>query len=247
MSNLDDKKELLLLKQGLKKESDVIPTKKPPKVYDKPKGFKAKWENFWYHYWLRAVGCIFALFVLTVLSYEFLSRKTPDLSLLAISDDWALSQIFIYNPEIFTDTFLNFTPDFDQNGYTHVGLTHIDFYVGEYAPEELLIATGSKLFGALDRGQTIISIGSKSALKSLPDGIKLVNLKELYPRNNLVEEEYFFNIKGSKFEEILAENGLVNPPDGLYLTMLAIPDETSYTANARTVFDNVVKNNIIVG
>ncbi len=57
----------------------------PPKSPEPPKGFKAKWENFWYHYkWPVIIGTLVVIAVI-VLIVQAMSKKNPDYHLIIAS------------------------------------------------------------------------------------------------------------------------------------------------------------------
>lgn len=115
-------RELLKMKQGLIEESELIPEtgyEKPPELHG-----RAKFSNFIYHNkWYLIVG-IFAAALLTFLIVQTVTREKNDLYVLVISTTrqselgWRTSDL--------EAALEKYCPDFDGNGYVHVGINYID-------------------------------------------------------------------------------------------------------------------------
>lgn len=57
----------------------------PPKPPEPPKGFKAKWQNFWYHYkWPTIFGAL-AVVVVSILIAQMVTREHPDYHMIIAS------------------------------------------------------------------------------------------------------------------------------------------------------------------
>lgn len=153
---LREKRELLKLRQGIIEESELIPQE--TQAVAKPTGMKAV-ENFFYHYkWQLIVG-VFALFVITYLTVQCATREKPDLYVLAIQTKNS-SGIYMKQLEI-EEALERYCPDFDGNGYVHVGVNCINLSteagVNEFTDSQQLkfsseILTGDSQFMVCDDG-----------------------------------------------------------------------------------------------
>lgn len=117
-----EKAELLKLRQGLVEESAEF-EEQPQPQYEKPTGWKAV-ENFLYHYKIQLIVGIFAVAVLTFMIVQTATREQRDLYVLAISTTGS-NGIYAKTHDIET-ALERYCPDFDGNGYVHVGVNFID-------------------------------------------------------------------------------------------------------------------------
>ncbi|MDR1753649.1 MAG: hypothetical protein LBR74_01940 [Eubacterium sp.] len=248
MSYIDDKKELLKLKQGLIDKNKVVETEKPIKTYEKPKGFKAKISNYWYHYKWHTLGGIAAILVIVLILFEFLTKKNPDIEIIALTDNSSTYNYLLLNTMDLEDSFLQYTPDYDKNGYTNVAITVIDISDGEYTDPDMALANSTKLAGEIQRAETLIFIGNKQAFYSMPGNMPMndifINFSTKYTSCEFVEDEYFYKIKGSPFETAY---NLTNCPDDFYIAMRRLSDQKNEPAQqrARTVISNIINNNFM--
>lgn len=117
-----EKAELLKLRQGLVEEDDEF-EEQPEPHYEKPTGWKAV-ENFFYHYKIQFIIIAFAVVILTFMIVQTATREKKDLYVLAISTTGS-SGIYAKTHDIET-ALERYCPDFDGNGYVHVGVNFID-------------------------------------------------------------------------------------------------------------------------
>ena len=153
LRKMEERRDLLKMKQGIIEESDLIPEtgyEKIPELH----GW-AKIKNYIYHYkWLYLV-IILAAAMVTFLIVQAATVEREDLHVLLISSapdsdlSWHMNSI---------ETALEkYCPDFDNNGYVHVGVSYIDvssenggtYYIAQ------LEKLSSELYAA--NGQFIIS------------------------------------------------------------------------------------------
>lgn len=119
-------RELLKLKQGMIEESDLIPeTGYEGKV--ELHGAK-KVENFFYHYKIIIIVAVIAAAFLSFMIYQTATRKKNDLYVLVINTtgDYGLYSRL----DELEEALEKYCPDFDENGYVHVGVNYIDLYTG---------------------------------------------------------------------------------------------------------------------
>lgn len=117
-----EKAELLKLRQGLIEECEDIPEDEHPK-YEKPTGWKAV-ENFFYHYKWRVICITFAVVLITILVLQTVTQEKKDLYVLVIANSSA-DGFYVKTSDIET-ALERYCPDFDENGYVHVGVNYID-------------------------------------------------------------------------------------------------------------------------
>ncbi len=156
---LMEKRELLKLKQGIVEESEIIEEPKPEeKPEQKLKGWK-KVENFFYHYKWHIVGISFAVLLLGFMTIQTLMREANDLYVLVISTN---NDTGLYAKSDDLELALErYCPDYDNNGYVHVGVNFINltpqegysqYYDAESMKFSAEIATGDSQLYIGDTG-----------------------------------------------------------------------------------------------
>ena len=155
-----EKAELLKLRQGLVEDSEEL-AEQPEPHYEKPTGWKAV-ENFIYHYKIQLIIGIFAAVVLTFMIVQTAAREQNDLYVLAISTSGS-SGIYAKTHDIET-ALERYCPDFDGNGYVHVGVNFIDLYTsGGYS--EYTDANNYKFSAELFSGDSQMYLTDKGIIK----------------------------------------------------------------------------------
>ena len=119
---MQERRELLKLKQGIIEESDIIPQDEPEEI-PKLTGMKAV-ENFFYHNKWYVILIAFFAAVFGYMIIQAVTREKPDLNVAVISST-AESGIYPKLDEI-EKTLEKYCPDFDDNGYVHVQVNYID-------------------------------------------------------------------------------------------------------------------------
>ncbi len=118
----DERRELLKMKQGLIEESELIPQDGYIKP-EKPRGWK-RVENFFYQYkWILGV-VIFGVVVAAILIVQLVTKEREDLYVLCIATD-SRDGFYLKQDDI-ERTLEKYCPDFDNNGYVHVGVHYLD-------------------------------------------------------------------------------------------------------------------------
>lgn len=142
-------RELLKLKQGIIEESEIIPENAPPEIPELH-GWK-KIENFCYHNkWYLIIGAI-AAFIITYMVVQAATRPKEDLYVLVVSTQNA-SGIY-YKTEDIELALEKYCPDFDGNGYVHVGINVMDLSM-ENGYNELTDANRTKFMTQLLTGES---------------------------------------------------------------------------------------------
>ena len=263
-----EKAELLKLKQGIIEESEEFPEEGEP-VYEKPTGWKAV-ENFFYHYKWRVVGIAFALALVTMFTVQFATRKQNDLYVLAISTTNS-SGIYAKTKDIET-ALERYCPDFDGNGYVHVGVNFINLST-ENGMSEYYDANNMKFSSELMAGDSQLYL-CDTGIIPLINRIASDGTEEAGTSEAETEEEphlliqFFSDMSGEYPDAVLYDGcGLqLNTTDftkearwkscpdkvGLYLreefssNMTGNDDDAKeQRRRARIVYENIITNNVV--
>ena len=169
MANLSDeqkkeleRRELLKMKQGLIEESEMIPQDgyvEIPKLTG-----RAAVSNFFYHYkWFVLVGA-FVAFFLSVVLWQTFTKEKEDIYVLAISTT-NKSGIYVKQADIET-ALERYCPDFDGNGYVHVGVNVINIST-ENGMSEMSDAENYKFHSEIITGDSQLYIADAGILDTL--------------------------------------------------------------------------------
>ena len=264
-----EKAELLKLRQGIIEESEEIPEDEPPK-YEKPKGWKAV-ENFFYHYKWRLIGSIFAVALISFMVVQTVTRQKNALYVLVIAN--SSSDGFYAKTADIEVALERYCPDFDGNGYVHVGVNYIDLSsrggMSEYSDAQLdkfsaeLFTGDSQLF--LSDRQIINLINSYT---DTSDNVAEEITEESATAEVPMHSEFFRDLSEEFPDAVLYQNvgvqlnstGFTDQakwkscPDtiGLYLRNEFQTDMTGngdrakeQRRRAEIVLDNIVNNNVV--
>lgn len=183
-------RELLKMKQGLIDESELI----PETGYEKPPELRglSKLQNFFYHNkWYISVG-IFAAALLTFLIVQTATREKNDLYVLVISTTrqselgWRTSDL--------EAALEKYCPDFDENGYVHVGINYIDISAenaGEYA-----VAQSIKFTSEIFSGDSQLFIADEGLWAALFDNETAASPDFFEDFSDRLPEDVLFNSSG---------------------------------------------------
>lgn len=246
---LMEKRELLKLKQGLVEDSEVIDE---PTVREKVElhGWK-KVENFFYHYKWRVAAIALAVLLIGFMTIQSITKEKNDLYVLVISTSND-SGLYTKRDDI-EKTLERYCPDFDNNGYVHVGVNFINLStetgVSDYTNAENLkftseIATGDSQMYIADTGIVDImnQIGKGEIEYFQP-------LSEQYPNADFCDSQGL-KLNSTGFTELARWAGC---PDkvalyvrGEYKDMTGNgEDAQEQRSRAMIVFDNIVNGNIV--
>lgn len=121
---LREKRELLKLKQGIIDDSEVIEEYEISHDYKQPEGASKKIENFFYHYKWHVIAIAFIVFFVGFMIIHTVTQEKNDLYVLAISTS---NESNIYVKQVDIERALEqYCPDFDGNGYVHVGVNFMN-------------------------------------------------------------------------------------------------------------------------
>ncbi len=178
---LREKRELLKLKQGLIEESDVVEDYQISHDYKELHGVE-KAENFWYHYKWHVIVITLVVIFVGFMVYQTATREKRDLYVLAISTT-SESGIYLKSAEI-EKVLERYCPDFDGNGYVHVGVNFIN-----RASSVITDSDNYKFTAELYTGDSQLYLadsGIIDVITEIADGeIEFfVDFSEQYPDNN---------------------------------------------------------------
>lgn len=194
MANLDEEqrriqehKELLKMKQGLIEESEIIPEDGYVEI---PKLHGWAWvENFLYHNkWYVIVGLVVALAV-GYMTWQMVTQEKEDLYVLAIS---TTNKSGIYTKQVDIEKALEmYCPDFDGNGYVHVGINFINLST-ENGYNELTDSDRYKFISEIMTGDSQIFLSDEGIIDEINAAAEkeiqfFVDFSEEYPDAALYE------------------------------------------------------------
>ena len=191
---LDEKIELMRLKQGIIEESETIHEEKEEEI---KLTFGKKISNFFYHnkWWLGLA--VFFVFLGSYLIYDIVTKPRPDMVILMLCDNATVGNS-VYLEEYFTE----FGEDSNKNGKTEVAVYYIPYGDDDYTNYQSGVT--NKLTTYLNNEEGIMIIGNEKTVTDLivtPEEL-LVDLSTLYPDNPHVDK-YFFYLKDTDFAEKL--------------------------------------------
>ena len=248
---LREKRELLKLKQGIIEESDVVEDYEMSHDYKKPEGAK-KIENFFYHYkWHVIVITAIVLFV-GYMVYDTVTKEKNDLYVLAISTSNS-SQIYTKQFDI-EQALERYCPDFDGNGYVHVGVNFINLST-EYAAADYSNVESMKFSAELHTGDSQLYLTDVGMLDKIAELGKsedirfFLMLAEDYPDAAFYKEQGL-QLNTTGFEE---QARWTSCPDevGLYVRGDFVDmtgnkeDIAEQRRRARIVLENIINGNIV--
>lgn len=187
---LEEKKELIRLKQRDATESEII-QEEAPTIAKLP--LKKKIVNFFYHNkWWLGIGALFFA-IASFLIYDLCSKERPDLVVLVVTDNEYIG----YSSEL-PKYVESFTEDFNGNKEILVSVYYIpytDNYQSNYAN-----GIDNKIAAEFQSAEAMIVIGGEKISDIMDPDDVFINLEELYPDNPNVDD-YAYYLEDSAFAE----------------------------------------------
>lgn len=196
----EDRLALIKSKQGL---ADVE-IAKDEEVIEKKLTFKEKLASFIYlnKWWLGIVTC--CAVVLGIVAFDLLSKENADLTVLLLTDEMG----FYSNSENISKLFGEYVGDVNGDGEVVVNIHYMPIGGGDSDSAELqadpYMLNVHKLDSELKIGNAVIIIADSQADEYLDPKNTLLNLSELFPENEHINE-YGFYLKDTDFTERVAE------------------------------------------
>lgn len=211
---LDNEKiELVKLKSGVIDESDIIKEEAPEVI----KLSKKEWlKNFWWHNKIIIILVVFAIAVVSYITYDSLSRVKPDIKVMMTVNNGLVNRT-----EEVADYFERFCPDINGDGEVNVQILsaplteNTDDYVQIQKYQEVYLAnmqTGEIIFILTD-DKTDADIYSDNESDNL-----LSDVSPDFADNEFVTSKGL-SLKGDYIEDVFKYH--TNYPQDIYLGMRA--------------------------
>lgn len=211
---LDNEKiELVKLKSGVIDESDIIKEEVPEVI----RLSKKEWlKNFWWHNKIIIVLIVFAVAVVSYITYDSLSRVKPDIKIIMTVNNGLVNRT-----EEVADYFKRFCPDINGDGEVNVQILSApltedtDDYVQIQKYQEIYLAnmqTGEIIFILTD-DKTDTDIYSENERDNL-----LSDVSSEFADNEFVTNKGL-SLKGDYIEDVFKYH--TNYPQDIYLGMRA--------------------------
>ncbi len=183
---LQEKVELMKIKQGVKEDTEEVVTQEKKKYT-----LKQKIENFIYHHKITMVLGGFFVALTAFLIYDYLRKEDPDMTVMVLVDD--------YNFSLCLDELENIMEEYieDINGDGEVMVSVYYMPISEDVDPYTLQASSTKLFALMQDGETMMVIADPVTKERLNPEITLEDLSSHFPDNEKVKEYgyYFFDEK----------------------------------------------------
>lgn len=189
---LEEKKELLRLKQGTIEESEIIHEEKTEVI---KLSLWRKFTNFIYHnkWWLGLA--VFFVAIGSYLIYDLATKERPDIILMILTQNDELG----YSNQL-SDYVEEFSEDFNGNGKILASVYYIPYT--ESSNSNYANGVDTKLTVQLQSADSMIIIGGELITDIIDEDEALVNLEEIFPDNPNVDGCKFY-LKDSSFAERL--------------------------------------------
>ncbi|WMJ23560.1 hypothetical protein RBG61_02485 [Paludicola sp. MB14-C6] len=204
-----------------KKEAAMVMKQKAaqtPQVIEKdevmkPKTFKEKWQNYWYHYKIQTLlGALAVIMIVSLLWTQF-TRPTFDASYTIVTEstyDGAQS----YMEEILS----SFVLDNDKNGKKQINVEAIMIGAGNNGntSTEVLQMNRTKLIGKISKNDSFLYMVDSACYKDMKDfGVVFQDLSKLSDNKRVDGDKY--SLKDSKFA---IKMGMSKMFDDMYLCLI---------------------------
>lgn len=207
---LEEKKELMRLKQGIIEESETI-TEQPDEPEEVKRSLGQKISSFFYlNKWWLAIVAVFVS-ITGVLVYSHFSSTSPDVAVMYVQYNYDVGEA-----PGFQEYIQSFTEDFNDDGKTVASVYFLPYSDNMYANYQL--GVDGKMSAQFQAGEAVIVFGGEKLSQYLaPEEDFLVNLEEMFPDNPHIDKCRFM-LKGTKFaERIGVEEQYIT--DDLYLAI----------------------------
>ncbi len=202
---LEEKKELIRLKQGIIKESETIHEEEAAPVVMTP---WQKVRNFFYqNKWWLGFGTIIILIV-GYLIYSFLSKPDPDLIVMLACDNDKVNSF-----SGLQDYLEEFTDDFNDNGKILASVYEITISDNSYANYQN--GTDNKLSVEFQSADSVLVIGDQKLTDIIKPEEVYLDLEEMFPDNPYVDG-CLFKLSETPFAERIGADDI---SDDFYMAL----------------------------
>ena len=181
---IEEKKELMRLKQGVIEESSLIPENE-----DETEIRLSLWgkiKNFLQHNkWWLGLAC-FAVLLGGYLVHDILTKPRPDMIVLLIGKYPSIAEA-----EYLSDYVESFADDFNGNGKTEAEVYYID-YNSENDYANYVNGSDTKLTTEMQIADAVMVIADKNFTDMIEAENVFVDLSELFPDNEHIDKQFFY-------------------------------------------------------
>lgn len=187
---LEEKKELLRMKQGQTEESELIPQETPEEV---KMSLGKKISNFFYHnkWWLGIA--VLMLFIAGVLVYDLIKKENPDMIIIVTADNEYVGEAV--GLQEYAEQFAG---DFNDDGEVLVSVYYIPY--SDDKQQNYAYGVDAKMNAMFHSDEAVIVIGGSNTQEILPPVTVYSDLNEIYPDNPHVRNGLFY-LKDTDFAE----------------------------------------------
>lgn len=186
---LDEKKELIRLKQGLIEESETIHEEKEEEIQ---LSFPKKISNFFYHNkWWLIIACV-GLCIAIYLMYSLISKPRPDMTVLFLGECPPIGE----DSTKLEEYFASFTEDFNENGEVLVSVCYIPYSDNEQ--KNYVNGVDTKLTAEMQSGNAVIVIGNDKIGKMVNPEDAFMDLNSICPDDPNVNG-YYYELSNTDF------------------------------------------------
>lgn len=187
---LEEKKELIRLKQGQVEESELIHEEAPEEIKLSP---LKKISNFFYHNkWWLGIAVLFVC-VGIFLIYDLVTRERPDVVVLVVANNDSVG-----NSSDLSEYIEQFTGDFNDNGEILASVYYMPY--SDNIQKNYANGTDTKLTAQFQTADGMIVIGGDNITKILEPDEAFIDLEELFPGNPHIKGTAFY-LKDTDFAE----------------------------------------------
>lgn len=173
---LEEKKELIRLKQGQIEESELIPEKQEE---EKKLTFLGRVGNFFYHnkWWLGIASVI--VVIAGILIYDMATKVDPDIVILVAAENDEVGK-----SELLPEYFSQFAEDINGDGEVNVSIFYIP--IGDNAQSNYSTGADTKLVVEFQSAEAVIAIAGRKFDESNEIEKIFDDLSDNYPDNEYV-------------------------------------------------------------
>lgn len=236
-----EKLELLKMKQGIIKESEIV-REDEHLPYEKPRGFK-KVSNFFYHNTWYLIPLVIAAALVIFLAVQVLSQEKADIEIVvAVTEK---NSELLRKAEIIEKTIEKYCPDFDGNGNIHVNLELIDLSMGDAQIQYADVERQKFLFEEQNYRRPL-TICDKGFVSDYIPGMSF-NYQVFADLDNLPDELLYGKnaVLMNKTSANLSENALLCVRNAPAYTTSSKDDAAERRRRAHIVLENIASDNVV--
>lgn len=235
---MEEKRELIRLKQGLIDESESTIHEEHEEHIELT--FWQKIGDFFYHnkwwLWIAAVAAVFVCWF----AVTMITKPRPDMTILVIGENSMLGEESGVGPYV-----AQFTEDNNKNGKKLVSVCYIP-----YSPdsENYTNAVDTRLSAMMQSAEAVIVLGNKDIYSAVVPEDVFADLSEIYPDNPHVDK-YKFMLNDTDFAEKIGIDKSYLTDD--WFLAIRIPHRLLYTSKEKmqemydrdfVVFDRLIND-----